>query len=110
MTHARRAGDISPCAASCIPPELSDLDETSVALFRAFGRALRLHRQFMVRRLGASDVHPGQAACLSVLAGHDGIAQRDLAAATLRRLGVRRATDLDGGYLALRDAGLVPPA
>ncbi len=33
-----------------------------------------------------------------------------LAAATLRRLGVRRATDLDGGYLALRDAGLVPPA
>lgn len=81
MTHARRAGDVPPCAASCIPLELSDLDETSVALFRAFGRALRLHRQFMVKRLGASDVHPGQAACLSVLAHHDGIAQRDLAAA-----------------------------
>jgi rhodanese-related sulfurtransferase len=32
-----------------------------------------------------------------------------LAAATLRQLGVRRATDLEGGYLALRDAGLVPP-
>ena len=64
-----------------LPPELADLDETSAALFRAFGNALRLHRQFMHRRLGESDVHPGQGICLSVPAHHDGIAQRDLAEA-----------------------------
>ncbi len=64
-----------------LPPELGDLDEVSAAVFRAFGDALRLHRQFMVRRLGESGVHPGQAACLHVLAHHDGIAQHDLAEA-----------------------------
>ena len=64
-----------------LPPELADLDEASAALFRAFGQALRLHRQFMTRRLGETDIHPGQAACLGVLAHHDGIAQRDLAEA-----------------------------
>ena len=64
-----------------LPPELADLDQASAALFRAFGKALRLHRQFMMRRLGGSVVHPGQAACLSVLARRDGIAQRDLAEA-----------------------------
>ena len=62
-------------------PEFAGLDEASAAVFRAFGSALRLHRQFMVRRLGESDVHPGQAACLNVLAHRDGIAQRDLAEA-----------------------------
>ena len=64
-----------------LPPELHDLDEASAALFRAFGNAMRMHRQFMIRRLGASDVHPGQAVCLNVLARHDGMAQRDLAEA-----------------------------
>jgi rhodanese-related sulfurtransferase len=32
--------------------------------------------------------------------------QSSLAAATLRDLGFRRATDLDGGFIAWRDAGL----
>jgi DNA-binding MarR family transcriptional regulator len=64
-----------------LPPELADLDEASLALFRAFGNAMRLHRQFMTRRLGESDVHPGQGACLNVLAHDDGISQRDLAVA-----------------------------
>ncbi len=64
-----------------LPPELADLDEASTAVFRAFGNAMRLHRQFMVRRLGDSDVHPGQGICLNVLARHDGTAQRDLAEA-----------------------------
>ncbi|MBN2205724.1 MAG: winged helix-turn-helix transcriptional regulator [Thermoleophilia bacterium] len=63
------------------PPESAGLDEASAALFRAFGQALRLHRQFMARRLGETDLHPGQAACLGVLAHRDGIAQRDLAEA-----------------------------
>ena len=63
------------------PHEFAGLDEASAALFRAFGQALRLHRQFMARRLGETDLHPGQAACLGVLAHRDGIAQRDLAEA-----------------------------
>ncbi len=63
------------------PPEFAGLDEASAALFRAFGQALRLHRQFMARRLGETDLHPGQAACLGVLAHRGGIAQRDLAEA-----------------------------
>ncbi len=63
------------------PPDFAGLDEASAALFRAFGQALRLHRQFMARRLGETDLHPGQAACLGVLAHRDGIAQRDLAEA-----------------------------
>jgi DNA-binding MarR family transcriptional regulator len=64
-----------------LPPELADLDEASLVLFRAFGNTMRLHRQFMQRRLGESDVHPGQGVCLNILAHHDGISQRDLAAA-----------------------------
>ena len=64
-----------------IPPDLKDLDEASVAVFRAFGNAVRLHRQFMKKRLGDSDVHPGQGVCLNILARHDGISQRDLAEA-----------------------------
>ncbi|RPI30686.1 MAG: MarR family transcriptional regulator [Actinomycetota bacterium] len=64
-----------------MPQEFADLDEASAALFRAFGNALRLHRQFMVKRLGETDLHPGQAACLGVLAHRDGIAQRELAEA-----------------------------
>lgn len=62
-----------------LPPELADLDEASRALFRAFGNAMRLHRRFMKRRLGESDLHPGQGLCLHVLARHDGMSQRDLA-------------------------------
>lgn len=64
-----------------IPPELKDVDETSVAVFRAFGNAMRLRRQFMKKLLGDSDVHPGQGVCLNILARHDGISQRTLAEA-----------------------------
>jgi len=64
-----------------LPPEFAGLDEASAALFRAFRTALRMHRQFMARRFGESDLHPGQAACLGVLSRRDGIAQRDLAEA-----------------------------
>lgn len=35
----------------------------------------------MTRRLGQTDIHPGQAACLGILAHRDGISQRDLAEA-----------------------------
>jgi len=62
-----------------LPPELAGLDDTSVALFRALRNSMRLHRQFMQRRLGATDIHPGQGMCLNALLRHDGMPQRDLA-------------------------------
>jgi DNA-binding MarR family transcriptional regulator len=65
--------------AAGVPPELTDLDDASTAVFRAFGTAVRLHRQFMTRRMGESAVHPGQAVCLNILARRDGVPQRDLA-------------------------------
>jgi len=64
-----------------MPPEPTDLDEASTAAFRAFEHAVRLHRQFMKKRLSDSDVHPGQGVCLNILARHDGISQRALAEA-----------------------------
>jgi DNA-binding MarR family transcriptional regulator len=82
MTCAANDDRHSPTGpAAGLPPEFADLDEASVAVFRAFGNAVRLHRQFMIRRLGDSAVHPGQGICLNVLARRDGIAQRELAEA-----------------------------
>jgi DNA-binding MarR family transcriptional regulator len=91
-----------PDAHDHLPPELAGLDEASVALFRAFRNSMRLHRQFMQRRLGATDIHPGQGMCLNALLRHDGMPQRDLAAAmqvappTLSRM-----------LRSMEDAGLV---
>jgi DNA-binding MarR family transcriptional regulator len=61
--------------------ELAGLDEASAAVFRAFMKTLRLHRQFMVKQFADAGIHPGQAMCLHVIAANDGIAQRDLAEA-----------------------------
>ncbi len=83
MTCDHQTGPTSgaPDAADNVPSELAGLDKASVALFRAFRNAVRLHRRFMRRRLGASDLHPGQGMCLNALLRHDGMPQRDLAAA-----------------------------
>lgn len=64
-----------------LPPEIVDLDETSVALYAAFRRALHMHRQFMARSLSDADLHPGQSVCLSALAREEGMTQRTLAEA-----------------------------
>ncbi len=61
--------------------ELDGVDELSAHVFRAFLRALRLHRQLMIAALSGHDSHPGQAICLRFLSANDGITQRDLAAA-----------------------------
>jgi MarR family transcriptional regulator, organic hydroperoxide resistance regulator len=61
--------------------DLDGIDELSARVFRAFIAALRLHKRQMASRLSARGMHPGQALCLRVVAGHDGIAQRDLAGA-----------------------------
>jgi len=75
----------------CVPPhgespdpslfELDGVDELSSRVFLAFVGALRLHKQLMLTTLAGRGTHPGQVFCLHVLAGHDGISQRDLAAA-----------------------------
>lgn len=50
-----------------------------VEVFQAFAHVLRLNRQLMLRAHGSDGPHPGQGACLRILARHDGIAQRELA-------------------------------
>ena len=59
---------------------LDGVDELSAGVFRAFLTSLRLHRQLMIKTLAEHGTHPGQAICLRLLAAHDGITQRDLAA------------------------------
>ena len=59
--------------------EFEGVDELSARVFRAFLRALRLHRQLMITVLAEHDSHPGQAICLRLLSANDGITQRDLA-------------------------------
>jgi DNA-binding MarR family transcriptional regulator len=61
--------------------ELDGVDELSSRVFLAFVGTLRLHKQLMLGTLTGQGTHPGQVFCLHVLAGHDGISQRDLAAA-----------------------------
>lgn len=59
--------------------ELDGVDELSTRVFRAFHRALRLHRHLAIAVLSGHDSHPGQAICLRFLSANDGITQRDLA-------------------------------
>jgi DNA-binding MarR family transcriptional regulator len=54
-------------------------DETSADAFRAFHRALRLHRRALTQAFAAHGVHHGQAMCLRLLAGSGELTQRDLA-------------------------------
>jgi len=47
----------------------------------AFMRAVAAHRQLMFTAFAQEGAHPGQAFCLKILAGRDGISQRELAGA-----------------------------
>ena len=58
---------------------LEGVDDLSSRVFFAFLVTLRLHKQLMLSTLAGQGTHPGQIFCLHVLAGHDGISQRDLA-------------------------------
>ena len=51
MPDAGRHGRQEPTG---LPAELAGLDEASAAVFRAFVKTLRLHRQFMVRHFAES--------------------------------------------------------
>jgi DNA-binding MarR family transcriptional regulator len=59
--------------------EEDGVDELSAQTFRAFIAAMRLHGRLMMGLLADGGAHPGQVFCLRVVAGSDGITQRDLA-------------------------------
>lgn len=66
-------------SASIPTRQLENVDPLTSAAFHAFGEMLRLHRQVMLRMLAQKGYHHGEAICLPLLVGNDGIAQRDLA-------------------------------
>jgi DNA-binding MarR family transcriptional regulator len=68
--------------------ELYGVDPLSLRVFHSFFKAMRLYRQLIFKVLSEKEIYPGQAGCLWVLSGHDGIAQRDLA----RKLHVASST------------------
>ena len=71
--------------------------------------ALRMHRNVLEWRVAPSSEYrdPRVARCGAeiIVMCHEGYSS-SLAAASLQSLGVARATDLAGGFLAWRDAGL----
>jgi MarR family transcriptional regulator, organic hydroperoxide resistance regulator len=60
-------------------PQLEGVEELPARVFRAFLQAVRLHRHLMAATMAEHGTYPGQAVCLRVLEGNDGITQRDLA-------------------------------
>jgi MarR family transcriptional regulator, organic hydroperoxide resistance regulator len=61
--------------------ELEGVDDLSSRVFFAFLVTLREHKRLMLRTLAGQGTHPGQIFCLHMLAGHDGLSQRELAEA-----------------------------
>lgn len=78
------------------------VDPLAADVFGAFMRAMHAHRQLMGRRMAMHGMHPAQMFCLSEIAHHDGITQRDLA----EHLNVSRPT-LTVMLQKMEKAGLV---
>lgn len=60
------------------PLDLDGVDPHSARVFGAFMRAMRLHRQLMMRVLAEQQTPPGQAMCLRIVVAHDGATQREI--------------------------------
>lgn len=60
-------------------PEPEGVDALSWSVFRTWRTTDKLNRLLFMRMLAERGGHPGQAMCLWVLSGHDGISQRELA-------------------------------
>ncbi len=60
------------------PLDLDGVDPGSARVFGAFMRAMRLHRQLMMRVLAEQETPPGQAMCLRIVVAHDGATQREI--------------------------------
>jgi MarR family transcriptional regulator, organic hydroperoxide resistance regulator len=63
------------------PPEIENLDSTTLQAFHALGRAFHLHRQAMQRKLSNPETHHGALISLRLLTRTDGISQREFAEA-----------------------------
>jgi DNA-binding MarR family transcriptional regulator len=59
--------------------ELEGVDALSWSVFRTWRSTDKLNRLLFMRLLAERGGHPGQAICLWVLSGNDGISQRELA-------------------------------
>lgn len=58
---------------------MDGVDADSIAAFRAFKRAMMLHRRLLMATFAEEQMHPAQAGCLQALAHRDGLSQSDLA-------------------------------
>ena len=59
--------------------ENSEVDQVTAQAFHALGRLSHLHRQAMRRRLSNPDAYHGELISLRLLAGSEGMSQKDLA-------------------------------
>jgi MarR family transcriptional regulator, organic hydroperoxide resistance regulator len=59
--------------------DIEGVDQLSARAFRAFHRALRLHRRVLMQAFAQHGIHHGQAMCLRLLADEGGVTQRDIA-------------------------------
>lgn len=57
----------------------AEVGDDSMDAFRAFKRAMMLHRRLLMSTFAEEHIHPAQAGCLQALAHRDGISQSDLA-------------------------------
>jgi len=56
-----------------------EVDTATMEAFRAFKRAMMLHRRLLMSTFAEERIHPAQAGCLQALAHRDGIGQSELA-------------------------------
>mgnify|MGYP001764656646 CR=1 FL=1 len=59
--------------------DLEEIDAATMEAFRAFKRAMMLHRRLLMATFAEEHMHPAQAGCLQALAHRDGMSQSDLA-------------------------------
>lgn len=57
----------------------AEVDSASMEAFRAFKRAMMLHRRLLMATFADENIHPAQAGCMQALAHRDGMSQSDLA-------------------------------
>jgi DNA-binding MarR family transcriptional regulator len=60
-------------------PDEDGADDVTSDVFEAFRRVMHLNRQLMMRMMAQQGGHPAQSGCLSIIAVHEGISQRELA-------------------------------
>ena len=68
-----------PSAYDGLKPVPDGVDQLSLEAFRALRDVMRANGHAMAKRFAARGAHVGQAACLRVLDGNDGITQREIA-------------------------------